>query len=276
MTRLDFVKLHGAGNDFVFVDLRADPGRMTRERARELCHRSFGIGADGVLVLTADGEGVPRMTIYNSDGSIPEMCGNGLRCFVKALVDHCGYTDEPLRVQTGAGVKTCAWRRHGRETVVNVSMGPVWAFDGQQRLSRGLEPERLDVDGTPVDVLLVSTGNPHAVVVGQHTREEMERLGPKLTRHPRFPQGANVGFLTRHTATRMSLTVHERGCGFTLACGTGAVAATASQVATGAAPAGERVRLALPGGELVVSVSQDFSQSVLEGPAVEVFSGTIE
>jgi len=238
---------------------------------------------------------VPRMTIYNSDGSVPEMCGNGVRCFVMALVGHCGYAGNPLVVQTGAGVKTCRWTREAAGGMrVSVEMGPVRAFDGIAPLKAGLSPDLVEVasllssegrsvlgagtgfDGRHVAAHLVSTGNPHAVLIGEFSPEEMQVLGPVLCAHPRFPAGANIGFLTVESRTALRLTVHERGCGFTLACGTGAVAATSACVATGRCPAGERIELQLPGGKLAVTVAPDFSQSVLEGPAAEVFRGYLK
>ena len=276
MARKEFVKLHGAGNDFIFLDLRGDPEELAPDVAAQLCDRRFGIGADGVLAFVDSEVSRPRMRIYNSDGSIPEMCGNGLRCFVRALLEHCDLDDNPLPVLTEAGLKNCAWAWSGDELQVSVAMGEVLTLDGSERLHAQPAPELVQVEGETVELYTASTGNPHAVLIGEFSEEARARLGPQLSTHPHFPHGVNVGFLTPRSSLELDLVVHERGAGFTLACGTGAVAATAVAVALGLCPAGELVGLNLPGGRLYVSASEDFAESTLEGPAVEVFRGDLD
>ena len=277
MPAIDFIKLHGAGNDFVFVDSRDWPvGRLDAALTRHLCHRNFGIGADGVVSLCSVEGDKPRMRIHNSDGSIPEMCGNGIRCFVKVLAQRLGFVDNPMVVLTDAGEKVCSWREGAEETWVLVELGEVRTLDGSRRLTEPGEVVELIVDGERLSIHTASTGNPHAVLFGDYCRTRIMKLGPLLSRHPAFPHGANVEFYDVTGPREARLVVYERGAGLTLACGTGAVASTAAAVATGQLPAGEEIRVSLPGGDLLITVGDGFSRTTMEGPAVEVFSGTLK
>lgn len=278
MGSVEFTKVQGTGNDFVFVD--------ARERNREvlepqvvsaLCDRHFGIGADGLLALVSVKEGVPRMRIYNADGSIAQMCGNGLRCFAKVLSDRLGFFENPLPVDTDAGRKMCHLSRNGDITNVRIEMGPVTIEPPVGRDKLGICSSQVlrRIEGTDVLVYPVSTGNPHAVLIGSFSRPEMEQLGPVLSTHPFFPEGTNVEFLEPISSDTLRLTVYERGVGFTLACGTGAVASTAVAASLGLAHTGAPVTVHLPGGILHVTIEPGFEVTWLEGPAVEVFSGTI-
>lgn len=274
MNKREFIKLHGAGNDFVFMDVRDTAGVLTASRAARLCHRHFGIGADGIVAWTGEDAGRPRMKIYNLDGSVPEMCGNGLRCFVKALVDSDSHASNPLAVVTDAGVMVCDWKHQGDETLVDVLMGPVRTFDAREPLAMDAPVEMLEIAGRTISFRGASTGNPHIVLLDP--AENRERLGPILSTHPRFPEGTNVGFARVVSSRHLELVVCERGVGFTLACGTGAVAATAVAVSARIYPAGEPVEVTLPGGTLYVTISADFSTARLRGPAVEVYRGSID
>jgi len=276
MSAIEFIKLHGAGNDFIFLDTREWPeGRLDASLARTLCHRNFGIGADGVLSLCSVEDGKPRMRIHNADGSIPEMCGNGIRCFVKVLAQRLGFVENPIRVLTDAGEKTCRWREDAGETWVAVEMGAVSTLDGSRLLEKPGEHLELEVDGERLLLHTASTGNPHAALFGEFSSADIARLGPTLSRHPAFPDGANVEFCQILTSRTARLVVHERGVGLTLACGTGAVASTAAAVASGRLPADEEIRVTLPGGDLLITIAQDFTHTTMEGPAAEVFSGTL-
>jgi diaminopimelate epimerase len=271
MIQQPFVKLHGAGNDFVFLDLRKRPEILSPSQSARLCHRNFGIGADGVLAFVGVEDNIPRMKIYNADGSVPEMCGNGLRCFVKALVDQGSFTDNPLSVHTDAGLMTCTWVREDEEMQVDVAMGPVHNFTGTALLTAGVPLESLDIAGQSISFRRASTGNPHITIfepVG-----EQELVGPLLATHPSFPEGVNVGFARLVTPECLDLVVCERGVGFTLACGTGSVAAAALAVSAGLCQPEKAIDVRLPGGNLRVTISADFSSAQLRGPAVEVFRG---
>jgi len=273
---IEFVKLHGTGNDFIFVDARErnrevlDPGVVTK-----LCHRNFGIGADGVLALVSVDDGVPRMRIYNADGSVAQMCGNGLRCFAKVLSERLGFDRNPLPVDTDAGRKSCQIVRSEGETRVRIKMGAVTLPGGSAPLAPPIPSSVLPVAGKSVTLHPVATGNPHAILIGDFSRSDMDVLGPALATHPFFPEGTNVEFVQPLSDTSFRLTVCERGVGFTLACGTGSVAATAVAAALGLVKMSCQVSVHLPGGTLLVTIEPGFETTWLAGPAVEVFSGVV-
>jgi len=271
-----FIKVQGTGNDFVFIDAPRHPGLVvTAELASRLCDRNFGIGADGVLVFVGVVQGHPVMRIFNADGSVAEMCGNGLRCFAKVLSERLGFAVDPLVIKTDAGLRSCRLRHEGESTLVAISMGPIRDPRSGELLHAGHRAESLATADGEVTLYPASTGNPHAIVRGELSLEEMSRLGAELTRHPFFPNGTNVEFMSVRNPTEIDLVVFERGVGFTLACGTGAVATAAVAVAMNLCPAGQPVTLHLPGGDLRVTIQPDFAESLLEGPAEEVFSGTM-
>jgi diaminopimelate epimerase len=257
---MPFTKYEGLGNDFIVVDL-PDEHAMTRERATQLCDRRLGVGADGVLIVSpprtpgADA----RMHVINADGSVPEMCGNGVRCVALHVATARGMTRGTLRLETDAGDRACLLEEDG---MVTVDMG----------LVRVLGERTVDVDGVSVVLTLADAGNPHAVLFGTYARGEVERLGPRLATHPVFPAGANVEF-ARASGDGIDLVVWERGVGITLACGTGACATAAVACEKGLAARGKPVTVRLPGGSLEVTVAAD-GRAVMRGPSRRVFSGT--
>jgi len=272
---IPFQKVHGLGNDFLFLDLRDAPDLVTPALARVLCHRNLGVGGDGVLVFTGSVE-EPVMTIWNSDGTTPEMCGNGIRCFVMELVRRYGAEANPLNVITAAGPLACRWRDDSRKFEVEVDMGV--------GLPDGPDVDLADLPGlagaTPpprsVKGLRVSTGNPHVVFYGNFTTDEIRAWGPLTTRSPFFLRGVNAEFAEVSGQGRVNLTVHERGAGFTLACGTGACAAVAAGVQNGLFASDEPVEVALPGGALRILHREADGHLLMTGPAVEVFEGVVE
>ncbi len=276
MSQVSFLKVQGAGNDFVLIDGRELPGAgLAPQQAVALCDRHYGVGADGVLVLTDDRDGIPSMRIFNADGSIAQMCGNGLRCFALAMRHHHGFLQDPLPVTTDAGPMTCHIDKSAAVAQVTIEMGAVTTALGGE-LSVPLQLETVEVGGEEVSFYRVATGNPHAVRIGTTTDAERQRLGPPLSVDPYFPEGTNVEFLSVQSPTALTVVVCERGVGFTLACGTGAVAATAVAVAMGHCPADQWIDVALPGGDLRVRIAADFQKASLRGPAVEVFQGIVE
>ncbi len=276
MSQLPFYKVQGAGNDFVLIDGRGlPPGGLRPGQAVAICHRHYGVGADGVLVLTGDSDGIPSMRIFNADGSVAQMCGNGLRCFALAMRSHFGFAHDPLPVQTDSGRMICHIDGSGGEAQVTIELGAVTTSSGGP-LELPLLREKVRVAGEEVVFYRVATGNPHAVRIGETTDDERQRLGPPLSVHPHFPEGTNVEFLSFRGPQALTVVVCERGVGFTLACGTGAVAATAVAVALGHCPADQWIEAALPGGNLRVRIAADFLTASLQGPAVEVFHGSLE
>ena len=281
MRRLPFFKYQGLGNDFVVVDLRVARVDLTAEQARRICDRHFGVGADGVLVLLPADDADFRMLVYNADGSVAEMCGNGIRCVAKHAIDAGIVRGDAVRIATGAGVLTCAVHRGADGTVdaVTVDMGrpeleraciPATGFGRMVR-----EPVRAG-DRT-FEVTAVSMGNPHAVIFGEGLAdvELATRYGPLIEHDTaRFPRRTNVEFATLRDGG-IDVVVWERGCGITLACGTGACATAVAAVTLGLAKAGEEIAVRLPGGPLAITVEPEFGGVRMRGPAELVFAGEL-
>ncbi|MDX9999933.1 MAG: diaminopimelate epimerase [Polyangia bacterium] len=281
---IDFLKYHGAGNDFVILDQRRQTlSEPLGELSVQLCHRRFGVGADGILVVRdTDVQGAQAaMHIYNSDGSVAEMCGNGLRCVVKYLLDEAP-DQENITVATGAGPLQCVVQRdvHGRVQRVRVDMGkPILdraaiPISGEGRAVReGItHPE-----GGRFLFTGVSLGNPHAVIFADSGEPVSlaRRFGPSLEAHPRFPKRANISFVRQHE-THLEAAVWERGAGLTAACGTGACAIGVAAVLEERVRSGEAVTVSLPGGELEIEVAQGMERVFMTGPASLVFSGRLD
>lgn len=268
--QVSFLKVEGLANDFVLVDARSAGSWIRAETAIRWCDRRRGIGADGVLTLLPAAGAAAFMHIYNADGSEPEMCGNGLRCVVLVLdrtVSRASEPDAEVAVETPAGL------RAGRV----VAPGQIRTRIGRAQIRGRLEG--LEVPSARGPGWVVSTGNPHLVVpVGDEPRELAEVHGPRLERHPAFPEGVNIGFARGLEDGEVELVVFERGAGITQACGTGAAAAAAVSRRTRAAPGPVRIRL--PGGSCTVwgrpVPGSDDLEMELEGPARVAFRGQID
>jgi diaminopimelate epimerase len=263
---LAFHKYEGLGNDFIVVEA-SDEGDLQPERAVQLCDRRFGVGADGVLVLLPphDRSSHARMRVLNADGSVPEMCGNGVRCVALHIARARGVREASVRIETDAGVKTCEVADASGQGMVTVDMGLVRVY-GERELDVG--------GGRRVLATIADVGNPHAVLLGSFARADVEYLGPRVEKHAEFPQGTNVEFALTG-AEGIDLVVWERGVGVTLACGTGACATVAVACSRGLATYGKVVRVRLPGGPLGVILEEDGSATMC-GPARRVFSGTVD
>ena len=269
-----FFKYHGLGNDFVVLDLRDGRPDLSAEQSRALCDRRRGIGADGVLSLLPSSQAFARMVVHNADGSIAEMCGNGLRCAVKYLLDHAREKVERLAVETGAGVL---------EAKVGYEAGEVREIELEMGEARFLAPNLPSADGEPrIDARVpdapewrgtaVSMGNPHLVLF-EAPASLAETLGPRLEHARGFSQRTNVEFARVHEG-RIDVVVWERGCGLTQACGTGACATAAAAVRTARARAGEWLTVGLPGGDLRIRVEEDWRVK-LRGDARFVYEGVV-
>jgi len=257
--RLRFVKYQGLGNDFLVVE----GPLMDAGRARRLCDRRRGVGGDGVLtVLPPRTPGAAAtMHIYNSDGSVAAMCGNGIRCVARHLAEVRALSGD-LVIDTDAGPKACTIHRGpgGAVEAVSVEMGPA-RVEGEQDFTVG--SERLHA-------VRVSMGNPHAVLFDAPTRERAGAVGPTIERA--VAGGVNVG-LARPGPGGVDLVVWERGSGLTDACGTGACAAAVASARAGLVPTGAPVEVRLPGGALAVTVDQDLTRVTMRGPAERAFEG---
>lgn len=269
-----FTKMHGIGNDFVLVDARSSPLALTPTQIRALADRHTGVGFDQLLSVEEPRD--PACAFYygiwNADGSPSGQCGNGVRC-VAAWLHRAGALapGAPVRIESPSGPVTVRVLDPQR---VTVAMGePVFDPARIPLLADGADDVYvLTVGGDMLDVGAVSMGNPHAVVVMADLADPaLQSLGPQLTAHPRFPQGANAGFVQILDRGRLRLRVHERGAGWTLACGTGACAAMAVLRRRGVVDA--RVQVDLPGGRLEIDWPGPGHTLWMTGPATFAFEG---
>ncbi len=280
--RLDFVKMHGCGNDYIYLDCRqSSPPEDIAGLSRTLSRRHFAVGADGVICICAPTRpgADAAMRMYNADGSEGRMCGNGIRCVAEYLYGH-GAARPVLAVDTAAGRKTL--RRQG-PGLWQVEMGRFSARAADVPavgLGKGpLLRVPLTVHGARYEVSALSMGNPHCVVLWPGPGPlpggtALAALGPGFEKHPAFPAGANAEFVTVHGAAALEMTVWERGSGATLACGTGACAAAAAMVLRGLCRRGAPIAVTVPGGTLTVQVQPD-DTVLLTGPAETAFAGSV-
>jgi diaminopimelate epimerase len=273
--RLPFTKMHGLGNDFVVLDGVSRSLPDLAPHARRLCDRRFGIGCDQLLVVAPASDPTCdfRMQIYNADGSEVEMCGNGIRCFARYVVDRGLTTQEEIRVETGAGV--IVPRLAGDR--VRVDMGrPV--LEGRRipvDLDGLVMSHPLEVAGERIPFTCVSMGNPHAVTfVKKVAAVDLALLGPAAEGHPFFPKRANIEFVQIDAPDEVTVRVWERGAGATLACGTGASAVCVAGVLEGRTE--REVTVHLPGGDLAIEWSEADDHVYMTGPTAEVFTGEID
>jgi len=267
-------KYEGLGNDFVVLDRRVSGLDISPSASRSLCDRRRGVGADGVLVLLPSRSAGARMVVHNADGSIAEMCGNGLRCVAKHLLDREPGKDA-LEVETGAGVLPARARRAGGEVVeVEIELGPARLDAPHLPRGTGGGPfVAAAIPGVDWPGTAVSMGNPHLVLLGAPP-EVVREHGPRLEHLPGFPDRTNVEAVSR-AAEGLRVSVWERGSGLTDACGTGAVASVAAALVAGWVPPDVFVPVELPGGRLTVRVSADLQRTTLRGPARFVFAAEL-
>lgn len=285
-----FTKLHGLGNDYIYIDgISQDLGSYDLPQlSRVLSDRNFGIGGDGIILVLPgdDGEtGVAggadfTMRIFNSDGSVAEMCGNGVRAFAKYVYEHGLTTKTELVINTYAGlIRPFLTVQDGEVTLIRVDMGLPRLKRAEIPMIEGPADEPslaqvLDVEGTAFTVTCVSMGNPHCVVfVEDAAGFPLREWGPKLETHPAFPRKTNVEFVTVQDRNHLTMRVWERGAGVTLACGTGACASTVAASLNGLADR-QGVQVSLAGGELFIDWAED-GRVFLTGPAAEAFSGEV-
>jgi diaminopimelate epimerase len=272
-----FHKLHGAGNDYVYVDCFANPvPHDPAGLSQRISDRHRGVGSDGLILICPSEVADARMRMFNADGSEAEMCGNGVRCVAKYVHDH-GLVRKPrLTVETGRGVLTLDLEvRDGLVRQVTVDMGePILEAARIPTTLPGDPPKdaALEVPGRTLRVTCVSMGNPHCITyVDEITDELVLGVGPKVERHPAFPRRTNAEFVRVNRPNDVTVRVWERGSGETLACGTGACAVAVAGVLTGRTQ--RQVVVHLPGGDLQLHWSEKDNHVYMTGPAVEVFSG---
>ncbi|HEX6637319.1 MAG TPA: diaminopimelate epimerase [Steroidobacteraceae bacterium] len=274
--QLEFTKMHGAGNDVMVFDAPRDGRLPTTEQWRALSDRHKGIGFDQAMVIEpprrADTQAYYR--IFNADGSEVEQCGNGVRCVASYLFRRGDVRNGEVTLDSPAGLIRIQVHDAG---LVSVDMGPP-SFDPRAlpfEASAEAHVYPLQVAGTEVEIGAVSMGNPHAILtVSSVASAPVDRLGPAIENHPRFPRRVNVGFMEIVDRRHIRLRVHERGTGETLACGSGACAAVAVGRRHGRLDA--TVKVDLPGGTLEITWKDPSEHIWMKGPAAVSFTGRVE
>ncbi|MGB4728344.1 MAG: diaminopimelate epimerase [Thermogutta sp.] len=270
-----FTKMHGIGNDYIFVDCFHETLAEAPETlAAKVSERHFGIGGDGLILILPSNVADARMRIFNADGSEAEMCGNGVRCVAKYVYEHGIAKRNPLTIETGRGVLTLHLEvKDDRVQSVTVDMGePI--LDPARipvRLNGTVIEHPINMDGVDLAITCVSMGNPHCVIFRPEIDDLLvTQIGPKLERHPLFPNRTNVEFVQVLSPSEVRMRVWERGSGETLACGTGACAVCVAGVLAGRLD--RKVLVHLLGGDLQIEWRSD-GHVFMTGPATEVFTG---
>ena len=274
---MKFTKMHGCGNDYVYVDCTKDMLKNPSAAAQAVSDRHFGVGGDGLILICPSDKADFRMAMYNADGSEGAMCGNGIRCVAKYVYDK-GLTDKTrITVETKAGVKTLDLTvEQGKVSLVKVDMGlPNCNSEAIPVLGLGdfVVGRSVNVAGRDWTMTCVSMGNPHAVVwVDSMNDLPLEELGPQFEHHPMFPDRVNTEFVQILNDHEINMRVWERGSGETLACGTGACASVAATYLNRLT--GSDVLVHLRGGDLMIEIGDD-GHIYMTGPATTVFEGEI-
>ena len=276
---MKFTKMHGCGNDYVYVNCFEETVDNPSEVAKIVSDRHFGIGSDGLILICPSEKADFRMAMYNLDGSEGKMCGNGVRCIAKYVYDHHLTDKTRISLETLAGIKYLDLQvENGKVATVTVDMGEPILEAAKIPVTIPKDriiDEPVDIDGKTWNMTCVSMGNPHAIVFVDDTQSlDLEKIGPALEKHPMFPEQVNTEFLQvldRHT---VNMRVWERGSGETLACGTGACASAMACILNGKTE--HEVLIHLLGGDLRITYDPDKNRIFMTGPATEVFSGEID
>lgn len=279
--KVKFTKMHGLGNDFVLMDDRkaeVSARRNCAELAQKLCDRHLGVGADGLILVRTSVNADMAFCIYNADGSLAGMCGNGIRCFAKFLYEKICSKKE-LLIETQAGPIRCFCEVDSKDRVTSVRVDM-----GKPRLSPKEIPVLVDgrgpsfpieISGRKFSFTPVSMGNPHAVIFVEDVEGfPVELFGPSIENHALFPERTNVEFVEVLSEKKLKMRVWERGCGITMACGTGACASLVA--ASLVAKSDRKAEVMLPGGSLFIFWDEASDHVVMQGPAEEVFEGSME
>lgn len=275
---LPFTKMHGLGNDYIYINCFENPVKQPERLSQFLSNRQFGIGADGLVLIEPSKEADLRMRMFNADGSEAQMCGNAIRCVARYAYEKNICRKTELSVETRAGKLSLVLTLGENDTVekVRVNMGkPEFAASKIPVLTD--LPEAIEIPVTvgtsELRLTCVSMGNPHAVIfVDEITDYHINEIGRVLENHPLFPERINVEFVSVQAADEVTMRVWERGSGETLACGTGAAAVVAAGFKTGRT--GEKVTVHLKGGDLLIEIDAD-GYVFKEGPATFVYDGIL-
>lgn len=280
---LNFIKMHGLGNDFIMVeDLKEKLSEQSLSKlAVELCDRKFGIGADGLVLILPSTKADIRMRIFNPDGSEPEMCGNAIRCFGKLAWEEGLVTKTDITVETLAGIIKPQLTLKGDDIeAIRVDMGePILKRENIPMSGTGTSPvigeEIIINSGQGFKFTAVSMGNPHCIIFVDDVEDiPLIQWGPELEKHNLFPRKTNVEFVQVLTPEHVKMRVWERGAGETLACGTGACATAVASILND--KTGRKVKVSLARGDLDIEWSEDNNRVYMTGPATKVFTGQVK
>lgn len=268
---MNFTKMQGIGNDYVYVDCFKEPVKEPGKVAKYVSDRHFGIGSDGLILICPSVEADCRMEMYNADGSQGIMCGNGVRCVGKYVYDHGIVPGDrrQITVETLGGIKTLELEVVDHKAVsVTVDMG--------EGILTSELPEEITVDGNGYRFVGISVGNPHAVYyMDRIDGLDLEKTGPAFENHWRFqPHRVNTEFIQVVDRSHLNMRVWERGSGETWACGTGATASVLASILMGYTD--DEVEVTLRGGKLSIRLDRAANHLFMTGPAVEVFNGSID
>lgn len=274
-----FTKMHGCGNDYIYVDCTDTMIEQPSKVAKLVSDRHFGIGSDGLILICSSEKADFRMEMYNADGSEGNMCGNGVRCIAKYVYDY-GLTDK-----TGISLETKGGTKYLDLEIVDGVVSKVTVDMGRPVLSPNQIPvisEKERVIAEPITILgveykmtCISMGNPHAVVFVEDTNElDIEKIGPFFENHSSFPERINTEFVQVIDRKNIKMRVWERGSGETLACGTGACASVVACVLNGVTE--DEVTVHLLGGDLEIFYDRERESVIMKGPAETVFQGEID
>ena len=278
--KIDFTKMHGCGNDYIYVDMFKTPAFDFEKAAIALSDRHFGIGGDGIILVCPSDKADAKMRIFNADGSEGMMCGNGIRCVGKYVYDSGIARKDVLTIDSLSGVKTLHMTiENGKAAAARVDMGPAILTPAQ--IPVNLPGERavavpVEVAGKEYKITCVSMGNPHAVIFIDHDPMELdlEKIGPDFEHHPLFPQRVNTEFVRVLDDHTLQMRVWERGSGETWACGTGTCASAVAAVLNGYFKKGEDILVHLRGGDLTIRYTDE--TVYMTGPAATAFTGSVE
>jgi len=273
---IPFTKLHGIGNDYIYINAIKHPVENPKKLAIAMSNRNFGVGSDGLILILPSDKADFTMRMFNADGSEAEMCGNGIRGFAKYVYDHGLTKKTTIAVETLAGIKQVRCTvKNGKVHTVTVDMGePILLRDKIPMLGNPgmVIEEDLHVDGVKFSITAVSMGNPHVVIYVEDVKNfPVEKYGPMIENHELFPKRTNVEFVQIVTGKEVIQRTWERGSGETLACGTGASAVTVAGVLT--EKTDRRLKVHLKGGNLAIEWNNKDNHVYLTGPAEEVFEG---
>ena len=277
---MKFTKMHGIGNDYVYVNCFEEEVKDPASAARFVSDRHFGIGSDGLILICPTDEADCEMKMYNADGSLGAMCGNGIRCVAKYAYDHGIVQKEEITVATGSGIKRLfLTAEDGKVKTVRVNMGSPSLVPKESPVLSALPQivdEPLSAGGMNVRFTAVSMGNPHAVIFTEGIKDlDLPKIGPFFENHELFPDRINTEFVEIIGEQELSMRVWERGSGETLACGTGACAVAVAAILNKHVSADRPVIVHLLGGDLEIVWDRNENAVYMTGPATEVFEGEI-